>query len=80
MEVSITRFRRDLFELVKLAMQVEQISVIHKGERFRIVPDVRPDRFSRLTRLQVVAPETDLDVPDLKREMAQAWEKDWSDL
>ncbi len=80
MDVSITRFRRDLFDLVKLAMQGEQISVTHKGARFHIVPEVRPDRFSRLTPLQVVAPETDLDEPAMKREMAQAWEKDWSDL
>jgi antitoxin (DNA-binding transcriptional repressor) of toxin-antitoxin stability system len=39
MEVSITEFRRDLFTLVNLAMQGEEIWVAHRGSRFRIAPD-----------------------------------------
>ena len=79
-EVTITRFRRELFELVNLAMKGEVVCVLHKGARFRIVPELQPNRFSRLTPMQIVVPGADLDDLAMKREMAEAWEKDWSDL
>ena len=82
MEVSITRFRRDLFALVNRALEGEEVWVAHRGRRFRIAPD-RPSgsRLSRLTPLAIIDPEApDLSASSLKDEMEQAWTRDWSDL
>jgi hypothetical protein len=82
METSISRFRRDLFNLVELALSGEPIYVTHKGKRFRIVPDVKPgERLSKLTPLQIINPQFgELEDAVMKEEMAQAWENDWADL
>jgi prevent-host-death family protein len=82
MEVTITQFRRELFELVNQAMDGADIWVAHKGRRFRIAPEEKPpSRFSRITPLQVINPaSSEDDEAAMKREMQQAWEKDWDDL
>lgn len=82
MEVPITQFRRDMFELVNRALQGEIISVTHKGQRFRIVPEVNPTiRFDRLTPLQIINPRyPDLDDADLKAEMQAEMEADWAEI
>jgi antitoxin (DNA-binding transcriptional repressor) of toxin-antitoxin stability system len=81
MEVPITQFRREIFDLMNRALLGERILVTYKGQRIRIVPEVDPTtRFERLTRLQVSNPEhPDLDDADMKAEMQAAWEKDWED-
>jgi hypothetical protein len=82
MEVSITKFRRDLFELVNRAMEGSDIWVKHKGRRFRIAPDRAPGgRLDRITRLQIINPESpEIQDSSLQKEMMRAWEKDWSSL
>ena len=82
MEVTTTQFRRDLFSLVDRALKGETISVTHKGQRVRIVPEIDPaTRFDRVTPLQVINPEfPDLDDREMKEEMRKAWEKDWENL
>lgn len=84
MEVSITQFRRDIFDLVNQAMNGNEVWVTHKGRRFKITPDNRPSsRLSRITPLEVVNPESpELDDPSLSlvEEMVRAWERDWSTL
>jgi len=81
MDVTISRFRRDLFNLVEAAARGEEITFIHKGIHFKVTPEVETDRLSRLTPMQVVNPNTpDLDGTDLIREMQTAWEKDWASL
>jgi antitoxin (DNA-binding transcriptional repressor) of toxin-antitoxin stability system len=79
MDVSITKFRRDLFELVGLALDGSDIRVTHKGRRVRLVPEEPLGRkLDRITKLQVIAPEvTSLDDPELKEEMERALEEDW---
>jgi antitoxin (DNA-binding transcriptional repressor) of toxin-antitoxin stability system len=81
MEVSITQFRRDLFDLANRALNGETITVSHKGRRFRIVPEIQPStRFDRVTPLQVINPEyPDLDDKAIKEEMQAAWERDWAE-
>jgi prevent-host-death family protein len=39
MDVTITKFRRDLFTLVESALDGKQVRVTHKGRKFRIVPE-----------------------------------------
>jgi prevent-host-death family protein len=82
MEVTITQFRRDLFQLVERAMEGESLTVMHRGRRIRVVPE----HFSRpgldaLTSLQVVNPHgPDLEDGGWKQEMIREWESDWSEL
>jgi antitoxin (DNA-binding transcriptional repressor) of toxin-antitoxin stability system len=80
MEVSITQFRREMFDLVNKAMDGSEVWVVHKGRRFRIAPDAAPSRLSRLTPLEVINPESQSERSSLLEEMAQAWEKDWANL
>jgi len=82
MEVSITQFRQDIFDLVSKALDGNEVWVSYKGRRFRIAPENQPaSRLERLTPLEVVNPETEqLNDPSLQQEMSRAWEKDWSEL
>jgi len=82
MEVPITQFRRKIFELVNQAMAGAEIWVAHKGRRFRIVPDGKPNsRLSRITPLDVIHPVAGAAADQsLQEEMIAAWERDWSTL
>lgn len=82
MEVSISQFRREIFDLVNRAAAGEEISLTHRGRRFRVVPEIPIGRrLERLTPLQIVNPRADsLDDQEWKQAMVQAWERDWVDL
>lgn len=82
MEVSITQFRRDIFDLVNKAMHGSEVWVSYKGRRFKVAPDKKPaSRLSQITPLEVINPESDdLNDHSLREEMARAWKKDWSTL
>lgn len=82
MEVSISQFRRDLFQLVERSAQGVPLYITHRGRRFRIVPEV-PTRtgLDALTPLQIVNPSgPGLDDPGWKEEMIREWESDWAEL
>ena len=84
MEVPVTLFRKQIFDLLGRAQRGETIAVTYKGERFRIVPELSPEtRFDRLTPLQITNPA----MPDLddeaandamKAELLAAWEQKWA--
>ncbi len=77
MEVPITQFRREIFDLVNRAMAGGEVWVTHKGRRFRIAPEASSSsRLSRVTPLDVVS-AGGLDDPAMKAEMVRSWEKDW---
>lgn len=82
MEVSITQFRREIFDLVNQAMSGREVWVRHRGRRFKIAPDDQPgSRLSRITPLELINPESpELNDRSLHEEMVRAWEKDWSNL
>jgi hypothetical protein len=86
MEVSITQFRRQMFDLVNRALDGTEIWVRHKGVRFRIAPEGQvTSRISRITPMEILNPDaSDLNDPALKAqlqsEMEKAWEDDWSIL
>jgi hypothetical protein len=80
MEVNITRFRAELFDLMNRALNGELIVVTHKDVRVRLVPEGTVDRLSRLTPLQVVNPNADFSDQSWKDEMRESWERDWADL
>ena len=79
MEVSITQFRRNIFDLVNQAMGGVEVWVTHKGSRFQVVPEVKPvSRFSRITPMEIINPDSsEEDELEMKREMQREWEKDW---
>lgn len=80
MPVTITDFRRRLFQLADRALAGEPVEFIHKGVVFKVVPRQPVSKLSRLTRETVVAPGADLDTSELLREMEAEWAKDWSEL
>lgn len=82
MEVSITKFRREMFDLVNQALSGNEVWVIHKGRRIRITPeDALGSRLSRITPIEITNPKSqELDNRSLQEEMTRAWEKDWSTL
>jgi hypothetical protein len=82
MDVPITQFRRDIFDLANRALEGETITVGYKGKRLRIVPEIDPaTRFDRLTTLSVVDPAFPSAAEDavIKTEMQAEWEKDWEE-
>jgi hypothetical protein len=82
MEVSITKFRRNLFELVNQAMEGTEVWVTHKGRRFKLAPE-KPivSRLSRITPVEIVNPDgPGIEDESWKDEMRLAWESDWADL
>jgi hypothetical protein len=82
MKVTITQFRQDLFKLVNKALDGEPLEFVHKGIVFRVVPEKKVSKLSRLTTETIVAPETDWEQvsKELLAEMEAEWEKDWAEL
>lgn len=79
MDITITEFRRNLFDLVSQAMGGTEVHVKHKGSGFTLKPDTAlPDRLSRITPMNIIVGDLD-DRPD-KEAMRRAWEADWADL
>jgi prevent-host-death family protein len=80
MEVSITQFRRQMFDLVKQAMDGAEVWVVHKGRRFRIVPEGKPvNKLDRITPMKIALVDLDK-APSMLPEMQLEWEKDWKTL
>lgn len=79
MEVTITQFRRELFDLVNKAMDGAEVWVTHKGRRFKITPE-KPagSKLARLTKRDYI----NYDVPEdaLRKEMFEAMQKDWDEI
>jgi hypothetical protein len=80
--VTITRFRKELFSLVNHALDGEPLEFVHKGVIFRVVPEVKLSKLSKLTGQKVVAPDTNLKKAsrELLKQMESEWEEDWSEL
>ena len=80
MAVPITQFRRELFQLADKALEGQSVEFIHKGVVFKVMPETRASKLSRLTHETVLAPEANLDTTELFNEMQEEWEKDWSEI
>jgi antitoxin (DNA-binding transcriptional repressor) of toxin-antitoxin stability system len=82
MQVSITRFRRDIFALVSQALEGDEVWITHKGTRLQIVPEARPaTRLGRIAPIAVVnSREPEATETALQDEMQRAWEQDWAAL
>jgi prevent-host-death family protein len=86
MEVPITQFRKNIFELVNQAAEGKDVRFTHKGRRFRVVPEDAPvDKLSRITPMQVFVDENfDPNDPAFRAEwmaaMEKEWEEDWAQI
>ncbi len=81
MQVSITQFRQEIFDLVGRAIAGDEVWVAYKGRRLQLVPEGGVSRLSRVTRLDVIDSETPASAERvLREEMTRAWERDWSEL
>jgi len=77
MQVNISKFRLNLFQLADRALQGEAVEFVHKGVVFKVIPATQTSKLARLTRETVVGPEAEA---GLLKEMEAEWEKDWSEL
>ena len=81
MEMTATQFRHRLFESLTQAAEGTEVSVTHKGRRFRIVPEKKFDRLSRITPMQFINPDVPESVEtEMREEMRRKWTADWDEL
>jgi hypothetical protein len=82
MVVPISKFRREIFSLTEAALQGNVVEFVHKGVKFRVTPERINDKLSKLTALEVINPEYDLNsaMGTLRQEMQDAWEHDWREI
>ena len=85
MAVTITQFRQKLFQFADQALNGETIEFVHKGVTFKVVPETKRSKLSRLTAMENVFPpgvdpDSIVDTSDLLKEMGAEWEKDWAEI
>ncbi len=86
MKVTITEFRKDLFNLVEKVLAGESVEFVHRGTTVRlVVPENRYSKLDRLTPLQVTNPhmtekEHRAAERKLRAEMLAEMEKDWNEI
>lgn len=80
-QVTITRFRQDLFRLADEAIRGESVRFVYKGVVFQLVPATTQTRkLDRLVPQPTLAPDVNLEQAskELAVEMESAWLEDWS--
>ena len=84
--VSITEFRKDLFQLAEKVIAGETVEFVHKGVTIRLVlPEVRSSKSDRLTPRTITNPAMGEEEQreaerKLQAEMLAEMERDWVDL
>jgi len=84
-KVSISEFRKNLFQLVNKALNGDVVEVAYNGKTIRLVPGVEESKLDRLTPARIFNPEFSgkdhqRASRELSAEMQREWEKDWSEL
>lgn len=78
MDVPISQFRRNLFALIDKALDGETVCITHKGRKLKIVPDGgTPDKLSRITPMDIIPSNVDVEDDSWKQEMMREWERGW---
>jgi len=85
MTVTISDFRKNLFQLVEKALTGDLVEVAYKGRTIRLIAETQGSKLDRLTPAQIANPEfSEADQERASRklvaEMQQEWEKDWAEL
>lgn len=82
-QVTITKFRQDLFHLADEAMNGRPVQFVYKGVVFQVVPEgTQGKKLDGLVGQATLAPDIDLEQAgkELAAEMEAEWVKDWSDI
>jgi hypothetical protein len=88
MSVTITQFRKDIFELTNQALEGKEVSFTYKGRRVKLVPE-NPETpakeeqghwLDRLTPMQIYNPDWVEPAVSYQEEIQQEWEKNWADF
>ena len=79
---TITRFRKDLFQLADHAINGEIVQFTYKGVVFDVKPEKKKSKLDKLVGQPVTAPGADLEKAgkELQAAMEAEWTKDWSKL
>jgi antitoxin (DNA-binding transcriptional repressor) of toxin-antitoxin stability system len=80
MTISVTDFRKNLFQLVDRALRGELIEIVHKNRTLRLAPTEPKSKLSRLVRrdtLNCTADEFDEAARNQDDEMRRQWEGKW---
>lgn len=83
MQVTITKFRQELFRLADEAISGQKVQFVYKGVVFRVQPEeTKTKKLDRLVAQPTLAPNVDLEhaSKELAAEMEAAWLKDWSEI
>ncbi len=83
MQVTITRFRQDLFRLADDAIAGKPVQFVHKGVVFQVIPEAtQKKKLDRLVGQATLAEDVDMErvSKELAAEMEAAWLTDWSEI
>jgi antitoxin (DNA-binding transcriptional repressor) of toxin-antitoxin stability system len=85
MKVSISNFRKNLFQLVDRALNGEVIEVEYKGNTVRLVRQEKGSKLDKLIPAEISNPQFSAEnhenaSRELFAEMQREWETDWSEL
>jgi len=81
MAATITKFRKDLFQLADQALKGESVEFIYRGVVFKVTPEKKQSKLDKLAGQPVLATGVDLEQAsrELLAEMEAEWKKDWSE-
>ena len=82
-QVTITKFRQDLFHLADEAMSGRKVQFVYKGVVFQVVPEgTQGKKLDGLVGQPTLAPDIDLEQAgkELAAEMEAEWIQDWSEI
>jgi antitoxin (DNA-binding transcriptional repressor) of toxin-antitoxin stability system len=80
MTVTVTDFRKNLFQLVERALNGELIEIVHKNRIIRLAPNEPKSKISRLVprdTLRCTPEEFDQATRNQDDEMRRQWEQKW---
>jgi hypothetical protein len=74
MRVTASKFRENLYDILDQALETGvPVEVIRKGKVLKVVPDVKPDKLSRLKKRKCI-------VGDPESIVHMDWLHEWSEL
>jgi prevent-host-death family protein len=80
MRVTVTEFRKNLFQIIDRALNGELVEVTHRGQQIRLVPEVAGSKLDRLVEHDCFprsVEDFDAALDAQRREMIAAWDEKW---
>ena len=73
MKVTASKLRENIYSILDQALEGVPVEVVRKGKILRIVPDVKPDKLSRLKKRDCIVGDPD-DIVHMD------WLSEWTEL